>query len=74
MEKTSPTEEKKLLTYVEAAQYLHIAGRTLQRMNIPCTKLGKLIYYRKQDLDNLQNFLEFKPLKEWKKDEEAING
>lgn len=58
--------DSSLLTYVEAAQYLRIAGRTLQKMNIPCAKLGKVIYYRKRDLDNLQEFLEFKPLKEWK--------
>lgn len=71
MESMNPqTNEKVLMTFVEAAQYLHIAGRTLQRMGIPCTKMGKLILYRKRDLDNLQEFLEFKPLKEWKKDEE----
>jgi excisionase family DNA binding protein len=46
-----------LLSRAEAAAYLGVAKQTLaiwkctKRQNLPCVKIGKLIKYRKIDLD-----------------------
>lgn len=49
--------ESELLTRKEAAAYLGIAEQTLAiwhctgRYHLPCAKIGRLVRYRKDDLD-----------------------
>lgn len=53
----APRFESELLNRKEAAVYLGIAEQTLaiwhctKRYNLPCAKIGRLVRYRKSDLD-----------------------
>ena len=53
----APRFESDLLTRKEAAAYLGIAEQTLaiwhctKRYDLPCAKIGRLVRYRKSDLD-----------------------
>lgn len=52
-----PRFESELLSRKEAAVYLGIAEQTLaiwhctKRYDLPCAKIGRLVRYRKSDLD-----------------------
>lgn len=53
----APRFESELLSRKEAAAYLGIAEQTLaiwkctNRYDLPCAKIGRLVRYRKSDLD-----------------------
>jgi excisionase family DNA binding protein len=53
-----PRFESELLSRKEAAAYLGIAEQTLaiwhcaKRYDLPCAKIGRLVRYRKSDLDS----------------------
>lgn len=54
---SAPRFESELLSRKEAAAYLGIAEQTLaiwhstKRYDLPCAKIGRLVRYRKSDLD-----------------------
>ena len=49
-----PAGRKEYLTNTEASKYLDVSKSTLQRWRddgtLPCTRIGRNIYYRREDL------------------------